>query len=93
MIVIYDGTPGGSGLSKLLFNRLDMAIKNSLSILKSCKCKRIDGCPACTYSYQCGNNNRPLFKVGAIEALEKLLKEKEKISVRHELFTLFKPIV
>ncbi|MGQ4832968.1 MAG: DEAD/DEAH box helicase [Candidatus Asgardarchaeia archaeon] len=93
MIVVYDGSPGGSGLSKLLFDRLDKALANSLSILKNCKCNRIDGCPACTYSYQCGNNNRPLFKIGAIETLEQLITNKPKLKPDVDMFTLFKPIV
>ncbi|MHA1353415.1 MAG: Zn-binding domain-containing protein [Candidatus Heimdallarchaeaceae archaeon] len=68
-IFVYDGAKGGSGLSKLLFDRLDEALDRSLNILKKCTCKTMDGCPRCTYSYQCGNNNFPLNKYGAIESL------------------------
>jgi len=73
-IFVYDGAKGGSGLSKLLFNRLDEAFSRSLKILESCSCQTIDGCPRCTYSYQCGNNNSPLNKLGAMESL-KILKD------------------
>ncbi|MEM4644942.1 MAG: DEAD/DEAH box helicase [Archaeoglobaceae archaeon] len=72
-IFVYDGIIGGSGLSKLLFKRLEKAFRISYEILKNCDCKRIDGCPKCTYSYQCGNNNRPLRKDGAIEVLSKII--------------------
>ena len=93
IIFVYDGIPGGSGLSKLLYNRLEEGFSRSLEILKGCQCKRIDGCPACTYSYQCGNNNKPLFKIGAIESLEKILLKKVKLSVDTEKYKIYKPFV
>ncbi len=75
-IFVYDGAKGGSGLSKLLYDRLEEGFKRSLIILENCTCKTTDGCPRCTYSYQCGNNNQPLNKIGAMESL-KLLKESD----------------
>ncbi|WP_290598139.1 MULTISPECIES: DEAD/DEAH box helicase [unclassified Archaeoglobus] len=73
-IFIYDATAGGSGLSKLLFKRLNRAFKIAQSILKGCECNRVDGCPRCTYSYQCGNNNQPLNRIGALNIAEKVLR-------------------
>lgn len=78
-IFVYDGAKGGSGLSKLLYDRLEEGFHRSLEILKNCKCTSSDGCPRCTYSYQCGNNNQPLNKQGAIESLERLGKLKIKV--------------
>jgi DEAD/DEAH box helicase domain-containing protein len=69
-IFVYDGTEGGSGLSKLLFDSLEKGLNRSLRILQDCVCGREDGCPRCTYSYQCGNNNQPLNRLGAIETLK-----------------------
>ena len=69
-IVIYDGVKGGSGASQLLYERFEEAVKRSSLILKNCPCKRIDGCPKCTHSYRCGNNNQPLHKKGALNSLE-----------------------
>jgi len=77
-VFVYDATIGGSGLSKLLFKRLDRAFEIAYEVLKNCDCKRIDGCPRCTYSYQCGNNNQPLNRLGALNVLEKLLKGKRR---------------
>jgi len=78
-IFVYDATAGGSGLSKLLFKRLQRAFEISRSILKNCDCNRVDGCPKCTYSYQCGNNNQPLNRIGALSIAEKVIKgEKRK---------------
>ncbi len=73
-IFVYDATIGGSGLSKLLFKRLKRGFEIAYEVLKNCECQRVDGCPRCTYSYQCGNNNQPLNRLGAINVLEKLLK-------------------
>jgi len=73
-IFVYDATIGGSGLSKLLFKRLNRAFEIAYDVLKNCECRRVDGCPRCTYSYQCGNNNQPLNRLGAINVLEKLLR-------------------
>jgi DEAD/DEAH box helicase domain-containing protein len=75
-IFVYDGAKGGSGLSKLLYDRLEEGFKRSIEILRNCKCSSADGCPRCTYSYQCGNNNQPLSKLGALESLEHLGKTK-----------------
>ncbi|MBS3793777.1 MAG: DEAD/DEAH box helicase [Candidatus Thorarchaeota archaeon] len=73
IIFVYDGCPGGNGASKLLFTRLQEALKRSETILNKCDCDTIDGCPLCTYSYQCGNNNSPLFKQGALESVRQVL--------------------
>jgi len=74
IIFIYDGAMGGNGLSKLLFERFERACKRSRSILEECPCQRDDGCPQCTYSYQCGNNNSPLFKEGALTSLQRIVE-------------------
>jgi len=73
-IFVYDATLGGSGLSKLLFKRLDRGFEIAYEVLKRCECQRVDGCPRCTYSYQCGNNNQPLNRIGAMEAAKLFLE-------------------
>ncbi len=78
-IFVYDGAKGGSGLSKLLYDKLEEGLNRSLKILENCTCKTSDGCPRCTYSYQCGNNNQPLSKIGAIESIKLLNQSKLKI--------------
>ncbi|MCE7748621.1 MAG: DEAD/DEAH box helicase [Candidatus Heimdallarchaeota archaeon] len=78
-IFVYDGSKGGSGLSKLLYDKLEEGLNRSLKILENCTCKTSDGCPRCTYSYQCGNNNQPLSKTGAIESIKLLNQSKLKI--------------
>jgi DEAD/DEAH box helicase domain-containing protein len=73
-IFIYDACSGGNGLSRLLHKRMEKALRISLDVLRNCRCRRIDGCPGCTYSYQCGNNNKPLNRIGAIKIIEKILE-------------------
>ncbi|MGQ9780699.1 MAG: DEAD/DEAH box helicase [Nitrososphaeria archaeon] len=73
MIFVYDGTEGGNGASKLLYDRLEEAFKRGKKILEECPCQSESGCPRCTYSYQCGNNNKVLHKRGALEVFEKVL--------------------
>jgi DEAD/DEAH box helicase domain-containing protein len=77
IIFVYDGSPGGNGASKLLFMRLEDAFSRAETILSKCDCKSVDGCPLCTYSYQCGNNNKPLFKLGALDSLQQILSRTE----------------
>jgi DEAD/DEAH box helicase domain-containing protein len=84
VIFIYDGSPGGNGLAKLLYDRFEAGVERATEILKLCKCQRDDGCPRCTYSYQCGNNNRPLFKAGALASAEALLRGKARAIGEYE---------
>ena len=73
VIVIYDGTPGGNGVSKLLFERFEKAVEKAYKILSSCRCGDSKICNKCVYSYRCGNNNRPLYQPGALEILKRML--------------------
>ena len=80
-IFVYDAVRGGSGLSKLLFERLDRAFRIAYDVLRSCDCNSVSGCPRCTYSYHCGNNNTPLNRIGAMSIAEKWLKgERRKVN-------------
>ncbi|MCR6669748.1 MAG: DEAD/DEAH box helicase [archaeon YNP-WB-040] len=92
VIFVYDGVLGGSGASLLLFKNLAEAFSKSYEILRGCDCNSVDGCPNCTYSYRCGNNNKPLNRVGAIEIF-KLILSGAKTRVREEDYVAFKPIM
>lgn len=67
---IYDSTPDGSGLSKIIFEKFERVEQMALSRLRNCRCAK--GCPSCILDPQCGNNNRHLNKKAAIEILGKL---------------------
>jgi len=72
LIFIYDGAIGGSGASKALYDRFEKALERSMHIVKECPCKNEAGCPRCTFSYRCGNNNEFLHKYSALEILERI---------------------
>jgi DEAD/DEAH box helicase domain-containing protein len=72
LIFVYDGSIGGNGASKALFDRLDKAFGRALRILSECPCRSESGCPRCTYSYRCGNNNEYLHKHAAIEVMSRI---------------------
>ena len=73
LIFIYDGSIGGNGASRVLYDKFDKAIARALAILSECPCKSESGCPRCTYSYRCGNNNEYLHKNAAIEVLNRTM--------------------
>lgn len=71
-IFIYDGFPGGIGISEQLFVKCKELLINVVEHIKDCECD--DGCPSCVQSPKCGNDNYPLDKRAAIMVLEYLLK-------------------
>jgi DEAD/DEAH box helicase domain-containing protein len=74
-IVIYDAVIGGSGLSKLLYERLEDALRVAYEIITKCNCE--DGCPRCIYSPYCGNNNRVLSRKKAAYVLNNILSRRK----------------
>ncbi|HWP78459.1 MAG TPA: DEAD/DEAH box helicase [Candidatus Nitrosotenuis sp.] len=73
LIFVYDGAIGGNGASKSLYDRLEKAFERSLLIVKECPCKNEAGCPRCTFSYRCGNNNEFLHKKASLEILQRII--------------------
>jgi len=73
LIFIYDGAIGGNGASRALFERFEKAIERGLFIVKECPCKNEAGCPRCTFSYRCGNNNEFLHKHSSLEVLQRII--------------------
>jgi DEAD/DEAH box helicase domain-containing protein len=71
-IFIYDGYPGGVGITEQGFSLISELWEATLAAIKTCPCD--DGCPSCIFSPKCGNNNEPLDKRAAVWILESLLK-------------------
>ena len=44
-ILVYDGMPGGLGLSRKLYEHKDFWIASAAEAIETCPCS--DGCPAC----------------------------------------------
>ena len=73
LVFVYDSAIGGNGASKALYDRLEKAFERSLDIVTECPCKNESGCPRCTFSYRCGNNNEYLHKLSAKEILQRII--------------------
>ena len=73
LVFVYDSAIGGNGASRALFDRLEKAFERSLNIVTECPCQSESGCPRCTFSYRCGNNNEYLHKLSAKEILQRII--------------------
>ena len=74
LIVIHEALPGGNGISALLFDRFEDAVKMAYRILSSQICLAKEPLNKCVFSYHCGNNNKPLNQKGAKIILQKMIK-------------------
>jgi DEAD/DEAH box helicase domain-containing protein len=72
---IYDGYPGGAGISPAAWSQGERHLRATLDALSTCTCR--DGCPSCVVSPKCGNFNQPLDKRGAISLLRVGLADRE----------------
>ncbi len=70
-IFIYDGHPGGIGITRMAFARFEELCEDARRLIAGCPCTK--GCPSCVQSPKCGNLNEPLHKAGALALLEQLL--------------------
>jgi DEAD/DEAH box helicase domain-containing protein len=70
-IFIYDGHPGGIGITRQAFARFEELCEDALRLIADCGCA--EGCPSCVQSPKCGNLNEPLSKAGARLLLERML--------------------
>jgi DEAD/DEAH box helicase domain-containing protein len=69
-IFIYDGHPGGVGITRTAFLRFEELVRDAHRLIAECSCS--SGCPSCVQSPKCGNLNEPLSKAGARLLLEHL---------------------
>ncbi|RJQ46133.1 MAG: DEAD/DEAH box helicase [Gaiellales bacterium] len=69
-IFIYDGHPGGIGITRRGFDRFEDVAARAGRMISSCRCE--SGCPSCIQSPKCGNLNEPLSKAAAALMLERM---------------------
>src|SRR4051812_10104817 len=69
-IFVYDGYPGGAGISERGYRAAERWLHATAERLRDCPCR--DGCPSCVVSPKCGNGNEPLHKAAA-EALTRTM--------------------
>jgi DEAD/DEAH box helicase domain-containing protein len=70
-IFVYDGYPGGVGLTRRGFEAIGALWRRTLEVVGECPCEA--GCPSCIQSPNCGSNNEPLDKAAAVLILQGLL--------------------
>jgi DEAD/DEAH box helicase domain-containing protein len=70
-IFVYDGYPGGIGLSRRAHDAFAELAADARRLVAECPCE--DGCPSCVQSPKCGNLNEPLSKAGAARLLDAVL--------------------
>jgi DEAD/DEAH box helicase domain-containing protein len=73
-VFVYDGAPGGVGLTRLAFAKAEEALDRTLAAVAGCPCET--GCPSCVHSPKCGSGNRPIDKVACRFLLELLMSGK-----------------
>ena len=69
-IFIYDGIPGGAGLTRQAFANTQQLLRYTLKAIRDCPCE--EGCPSCVQSPHCGSGNRPMDKNAAIFILNRM---------------------
>jgi DEAD/DEAH box helicase domain-containing protein len=74
-VFVYDGHPGGVGITARGYEDLAGLLARVLELIAGCPCET--GCPSCIQSPKCGNGNRPLDKAGAMHILRLLLGREE----------------
>ena len=69
-VFIYDGHPGGVGLSRQAFVQAGELLETTYRTVADCPCEL--GCPSCVHSPKCGSGNRPISKDAACFVLDAL---------------------
>ncbi len=72
VVFIYDGAPGGLGLSRQAFKNAPLLMARTYDAISDCPCA--SGCPACVHSPKCGSGNRPIDKAAARAILKMIRK-------------------
>ncbi len=70
-VFIYDGMPGGAGLTMQAFEQAEELLERTLQTVLECECEL--GCPTCVHSPKCGSGNRPIDKSAAIFVLQNMI--------------------
>src|SRR5919197_952934 len=70
-IFIYDGHPGGIGITKRGFEAFDALVSDAHRLVSECPCE--SGCPSCVQSPKGGTRNEPLSKAGCVQLMGRML--------------------
>lgn len=83
-VFIYDGVPGGLGLSRQAFDNPDALLDRTFEAIAACPCE--SGCPACVHSPKCGSGNRPIDKGSAVDILQMIRAGHDQPAIDHKNF-------
>lgn len=84
VIFIYDGYPGGVGLTERAYETMEQLLATTFEMIRDCECE--EGCPSCIQSPKCGSGNHPLDKKGALLILSHILGRTDMKPVRGKAF-------
>ena len=73
-VFVYDGYPGGVGLAREAFRKIDSLLTQTEQTIATCACNT--GCPSCVHSPKCGSGNRPIDKKACLFLLTEILRQK-----------------
>ncbi len=87
-IFIYDGVPGGAGLTRQAFDRAEDLLNYTLKAIETCPCE--SGCPTCVHSPKCGSGNRPIDKAASVFIINEIKKPQQSKSGLKKVGTILK---
>ncbi len=67
-ISLCDNHPGGVGITEAAYERMEELLVRTRAAIAECPCD--DGCPGCVQAPNCGSNNSPLDKAGALALID-----------------------
>lgn len=82
---IYDGVDGGLGFARAIYENFKALAERARDQLRDCNCGQPNGCPACTFDENCGNDNKPLLCASAIDVLNQLLGDEDREDLAEHL--------
>jgi len=82
---IYDGVDGGLGFARAIYENFEALAERARDQLRDCNCGQPNGCPACTFDENCGNDNKPLLRASAIDVLNQLLGAEDREDLAEHL--------
>ena len=85
-VFIYDGVPGGIGLTQSGYEKALELLEKTLQSVTSCSCD--NGCPSCVHSPKCGSGNRPIDKQASVNIMERLLSRDERDNFKTNILEL-----
>ena len=75
---IYDGVEGGLGFARAIYENFEALAERARDQLRDCQCGQPNGCPACTFDENCGNDNKPLLRASAVDVLNQVLGDEDR---------------